>query len=242
MNDVILYGTLAAVLLLSLSSLLSMNPVLIALSLVAALMLILTQKLWFVIEALVFRHTNLIQVLGSQQLSGDRSTATRQIKGGFVATAMVLLKGDSRETVDREKIEGIIAHLNYPFRFVLHVKRLDVNRLLDRLQTQRGIKEIALARMSINAFGSNSAKVRQLKREIEQIEEDIRSISASTPVSLARYVATSAKSESRFAAEEHAKSQIRALASEFGAFLNSDAQILTGAELLNGLEIDSMVA
>ena len=231
---------LAAVLILSLSSLLSMNPALIALSLVAALALIVMQKLWFVVEALVFRHTNLVQVLGNQQLSGDRSTATRQVKGGFVATAIALLKGDARETVDREKIEGIIAHLNYPFRFVLHVKRLDTDKLLDKLQTQRGIKEIELAKAS--GAGSNSARIGQLKREIEQIEGDIRSISASTPVSLSRYIATSAKSESRFAAEERAKSQIRALAGEFGALLNSDAQILSGTDLLDCLETDSMVA
>ena len=242
MSDVILYGMLAAVLVLSLASLLSLNPVLISLSLVAALALIATQKLWFVAEALIFRHTNLIQVLGSQQLSGDRSTAIRQVKGGFVATAMALLKGDARENVDREKIEGIIAHLNCPFRFVLHAKRLDTGKLLDRLQTSRSMKEIELSKTGAKVTGQNSAKIGLLKREIEQIESDIRSISSSAPVSLARYIATCARSESRSAAEERAKSQIRMLASEFGALLKSDPQILTGTDLLDCLETDSMVA
>ena len=230
---------LAAVLILSLSSLLSLNVFLIALSLLAVLTLILTQKLWFVVEALVFKHTSLIQVLGDQQLSGIRSAAIRRAKGGFVATTMALLRGDARENVDREKIEAIIAHLNYPFRFVLDVKRLDANKLLDKLQTKRSLKEIALSKMSAN--GPSAAKMSAIKREIEEIERDISNISASTPVSLARYIATSAKSESRFAAEEHAKSQIRALASEFGTLLNSEAQILAGTDLLECLEIDSMV-
>jgi hypothetical protein len=241
LSDVIFYGLVAAVLILSLSSLLSLNTALIALSLLAALALILTQKLWFMIDALVFRHTNLIQVLGNQQLSGDRSTAIRQVKGGFIATSMALLKGDARENVDRDKIESIIAHLNYPFRFVLHVKRLDANKLLDKLQTSRSIKEIALSKIGTNGFGAKDAKAGMLKREIEQIEHDIRAITASTPLSLARYIATSARSESRFAAEEHAKSQIRALAGEFSTLLNSNAQILTGTDLLECLEIDSMV-
>lgn len=232
---------LAAVLIVSVASLLSLNVALIALSLIFLPALIIIHKLWYVIEAAIFRRTNLIQVLGSQQLSGDRATAVRAVKGEFVATATALLSGDVREGITRDKIEGIIIHLNYPFKFVLNVERLDINRLLDKLQTRRSMKEIELARASRNGREANAAKAGLLKREIEQIEHDIRSVSSGMPVKLARYIVTSARSESRFTAEERAKSQIRELASEFGALLNSDSQILTGNELLNLIEIDSMV-
>jgi hypothetical protein len=233
---------LAAVLLASIASLLSLNTVLIVTSLVAAPTLIAIYKLWYAIEAAVFRRTNLIQVVGNQQLGGDRATAIRAANDGFIATAVASLKGDARENVDRDKIENIISHVNYPFRFALHVERLDVNKMLDALQTKRGMKEIELARVSANGRCAGNAKVGLLKREIEQIGDDIRNISSGTPLRLARYITTSARSESRSAAEERAKSQIRELASEFGALLNSDSCILSGIELLDALEIDSMIA
>lgn len=232
---------LAAVLMMSVASLLSLNVILIALSLSSLLVLIVMHKLWYIIESVIFRHTSIIQVIGTQQLSGDRTAATREVKGGVVATAVALLEGDAKECVDREKIEGIIMHANYPFKFVLNVEKVNTNRLLDRLQTKRSMKEIELAKVSKNGREANSAKAGLLRREIEQIECDIKSMSSGMPVKLARYIATSAKSESGFAAEEHAKSQIRELASEFGALLNSNPQILTGNELLDVLEIDSMV-
>ena len=240
--DVIIYGLLAASLIVSVASLLTLNVALIALSLALILALIVMHKLGYVVEAVIFRRTNIIQVLGNQQLSGDRTTATREVEGGFVATATALLMGDSKETVDRERIEGIIARLNFPFKFVLHVEGIDTKKLLDRLQTMRSMREIELARTGGDGKGANSARVPMLKREIEQIEQDIRSISSGVPVRLARYVVTSAKSESRFSAEERARSQVRELAGEFGALLNSGFRVLTGNELLDALEMDSMVA
>ena len=241
MSDNVFYVGFAALLIVSIASLLSLNCVLIALSAVSLLVLIITHKLWYVIEAAIFKRTNLIQVLGEQQLSGDRTSAIRAVKGEFVATAMASLNGDAKEDLDKGKVEGIIARLNYPFKFVLSVERLNASKILDRLQTKRSMKEIELARISKNGREASAVKVGMLKREIEQIEQDIRSINSGTPVKLARYLATSARSESKFAATERAKSQIRELAVEFGALLNADSQVLIGSELVNALEIDSMI-
>jgi hypothetical protein len=242
MSETIFYVLLVSVLVASVASLLSLNTLLIAFSLISVPTLIIVYKLWYAIENAVFRRTNLVQVVGNQQLSGDRATATRVIKDGFVATAMASLNGDVRESVDRTKIEGIVSRIDYPFRFALHVEKLEVRKMLDALQTKRSMKEIELAKVSTNGKYASTAKSGLLKREIEQIENDIRSISSGTPLRLARYLATSARSESRSAAEERAKSQIRELASEFGALLNSDSRILSGGELLEALEIDSMMA
>jgi hypothetical protein len=241
LGETAFYGLLAAVLVTSLASLLSLNAALIALSAISLLALIIMHKLWYAVEAAMFKRTNLIQVLGNQQLSGDRAAATRAVKGGFVATAVALLRGDAKEELDRKKIENVIMHLDYPFKFVLNVEKINTDKLLDRLQTKRSMKEIELARLSRNGREANPAKAGSLKREIEQIEHDIMSMNSGMPLRLARYIATSARSESRFVAEERAKSQVRELASEFGALLNSDPQVLGGNELLDALEIDSMM-
>lgn len=237
-HDIKFYALTCVLALLSVASILTLNVSLIALTLAIAILLIAFYKLHYILESLIFKKTNLIQVLDGYELSGDRSAAIRRIEGNFSATAAALLLSGSEEAVDRNKVESIISNSHHAFKFVMQVERLDINKLLDRLQTKRGMREIELGRL--DGSKGNAAKASFIKRQIEQIDHEIERISTGgAPLKVSQYIMTSALSENKFNAQERAKSQLRELAGEFGALMGAKSEQLIGNDLLEVLRFDS---
>ncbi len=204
------------------------------------MLLVAFYRLHYLVDALIFRRTSLIQVVDSCELNGERSTAVRRLGGRYCATAAALLKTGPTERIEREKIEGIIANSRCQFRFVTQVETVDIGKLLDRLNTRMSMNEIALGRLSGRNEKGNIVKINRLKREIEHTKGEIEKISTGgAPLRVSQYIMTSAVSDNRFAAQERAKSQVRELVGEFGALLGSKAEILSGNELLEVLKFDS---
>lgn len=233
------YCLVSVLVLLSIACILTLNIALILVCLAAASVLVAFYRLHYLVDALVFRRSNLIQVIDSCELSGERSTAVRKLEGKYCATAAALLKTGPTERIEREKIESIIGNSRCQFRFVMQVEGVDIGKLLDRLNTRMSMDELALGRLSGRNEKGNIVKINRLKREIDHIRNEIDKISAAVPLRVSQYIMTSAVSENRFAAQERAKSQIRELAGEFGALLSSKAEILSGNELLEVLKFDS---
>ncbi len=223
----------------SIASIMTLNLFLIAFTAILVLISVILYKLWYVIDALVFRHTNLIEIFNGYELSGDRLSAIRRINEAVSSTTAAVLEANSTTEIDRSKIENIIAHINYPFKFVMQVERLNVNKITDKLETSRSLKEIELSRID-QSNNKKTLQANQLKRELEQIQHDINAIKVGeTPVKLIYYIMTSSLSETIYDAEERAKSQIRELSSQFDALLKSKSKIVTGNELITLLQIDS---
>lgn len=226
--------------LLAIASMLTLNIFLILFSLIICGILIVFYKLSYIIEAIVFRRTNLIQIIDGCELSGERTTAIRRIGNSFCATAVAFLENSSSESIEKEKIENIISNSHTTFRFVMQVEKVDINKLLDKLQTRRSMKEIELSRLHNSTTKINILKANSLKREIDQLEHDIEKISTGgAPLKVAQYLMTSAISDSKSNAQEKAKSQLRELVGEFGALLGSKAEILTGNDLIQLLKFDA---
>lgn len=227
--------------LIAIASLLTLNFWLIVGSLIIATLLVAFYRLNYIVDSLVFKHTNLIQVLDGCELSGDRSTAIRRLGNVFCATAVASMLNNSGESIDRQKIDNIISNSHCTFRFVLQVEKLDINKLLDRLQTKRGMKEIELARLKNNPKDTSS-KTGALRREIELIDHEIEKVGmGGAPLKVAQYIMTSAVSDSKFSAQENAKSQLRELVSEFGALIGTKSEILSGNDLLDQLKFDAVI-
>jgi len=240
-ENAVFYVLVALSVLTVIASAFTLNLLLITLSSALAFASAIVYRLWYVIESLIFKHTSLIQVFGKFELSGDRASAVRKESGIVSATAVAALAVGSKSEIDRKKIENILAHINYPFKFVMQAERLNIDKLLDGLQTRRSAKEIELSRMD-QSSQRHLPKANSIKRELELLGHDIESISAGeVPLKLAYYVMTTAVSESRFDSEERAKSQIRELSSQFDALLSSRSRQLRGNELLRILEIDSTI-
>jgi len=210
-------------------------------SLFITALIVVFYKLYYILEAVLFKHSNLVQVIDNSQLSGDRITAIRQVNGKYCATAAALINNGLNEVMDRAKVESIIANTHFPFRFIMQVERVDMNKLLDRLQTKRSMLEIELGKLNNYNVKSNVLRMNSIKRQIDQLDHDIEKINSNgTPLKVSQYIATSSVSENKFNAQEHARSQLRELSSQFGAIAGANSTILEGNDLLDLLKFNAI--
>lgn len=236
-DSLLFYVIMAVAGLLAVASILTLNPVVICLASASILVSVVIYKLWYVIDSLIFKRTNLIELFNGYELSKDRNSAIRRMDDRVSSTTAAILNVDKEASIDRVDIENIIAHISYPFKFVMQVEKLNVGKIMEGLQTSRSIKEIELSRLDT---ARSSVRINQLKRELELIHHDINAIkTGETPVKLAHYIFTTAVSDTFYDAEERAKSQIRELSSQFDALLKSKSRIMDGNELLDLLKVDS---
>lgn len=240
-HDIKFYIFVVILTIISIASLLSLNLLLIVISLSIAAFLIAFYKLYYILEAVLFKRTNLIQVIDSLELSGDRITAIRKVGGKFCAIAVALINNGLDEAMDRNKVESIIANTHFPFRFIMQVERVDINKLLDRLQTKRSMLEIELGKLGSHNVKSNVLRMNSVRRRIDQLDHDIGKISSGgAPLKVSQYIMTSSVSENKFNAQEHARSQLRELSSQFGAIAGAHSTILEGNDLLDLLKFDAV--
>jgi hypothetical protein len=239
MEDWKFIALLALSAIITVASIATLNTLLIAAGLITVLMIALLYRLWYVIEAVVFKHTRVVELFNGYELSGAREAATRKLNGAFSATAAALLTTSAKQGIELERLESIIQQTGAPFKFVLQVERLSAKKLLDAMQTKMSMKRLEISKLSTSSEKKNIARLDALKRETAELEREIATVSASTPMRLRHYIMTSALSENRFTAEERAISQIRELSNRFGAFLGAEPTLLSGSELTTVLELDS---
>jgi hypothetical protein len=239
MEDPKLVILLALAIMLTLASIATLNVALIAAGMAAVVMAALFYRLWYVIEALVFRHTNMIELFGGYEMSGTREVAIRKRGDAYSATAAALLATNARKGIDAAQVESIIQQTSTPFKFVLQAERLSAKKLIDALQTKISMKRLEAARFTASSDKSNAMKAEVLKKEIAELEKEVAVLSASTPMRLCHYIMTSALSENSFSAAERAILQIRALSNMLGAVLGAEPVLLSGSDLAAVLELDS---
>ncbi len=221
------------------SGLLIGSLLLIGMSVAMLTLGIAVYKGWYLIEAEVFRHSNLIQVLDGYQISADRQAAMRVHKGRYVATAVAELDTSAINDLDKERLEDIIKSTNMPFKLVIWVQQLNLAKTIDDLKTKKYSKEAQLSRLMREK--PNEQKLNAVKRAIAQIEADIIGISAGRiPLKLAYYIMVSAASESSFNAREDAITALKRITSSFDAILKSKSRLVTGNELVETLSFDAL--
>lgn len=215
----------------------SMNIYAIALSSVSLCLSIFIIKLWYIFDAILFKKSKVVQVSDNYEFESERLTATKIYRDGFTAIACARLSGPPKNAIDNKRIEGIIAHTNAPFRFVVEAERMDSKKIVDGLKTKRAMREIAISKVKSKEFDSARAKI--LEREIAEIDGEIKSItSGAMPLKLNTYLLTVAASENKVIATERAKSQIKEISGEFSAILEARFEVIEGKELISLLAHD----
>jgi hypothetical protein len=236
MPNIIVYLILAISAIASIASLASLNPYLIIFSVSVTACLFFLYKLWDVFEAVVIKKTGIVQIMGDYELEADRLSAVRGKDSGFSAVSAAILKDFPTKEINRENIERIISSSNSPFKFVVQVEKLNTGKITNDLKTKRRMKELELSRAR-SKKGTDSSKV--VERELELIESEIKSISTgAVPLKTSIYLMSFASSESRFAAQERAFSQIKELAGEFSAVLGAGFEVLEGNDLISVIRSD----
>jgi hypothetical protein len=238
-ENTLFYLLLALSVLTLAASIATLNPFLVAATALLLVSAASVFKLWYIIDSLIFKHTNLIEVFNGYELSGDRNCAIMRKGGTISATTAAVFTVGNDAAPESAQIENIIANFSHPFKFVMQVERLNTDKVVDDLRTKRSEKEIALSR--IEQKQQNLPRINQIKREIEQLEHDISAISSgNAPLRLAYYAVACAVSDTSYDAEEQAKSRIRELSSQFDGILKSKSRVLKGPDLLDLLKLDSM--
>jgi len=236
MQKVMAYGLIALAAISSAASVLSLNLYLITFSVSATVSLFFLYQLWDVFEAVIIKHTGVVQVIGDYELEADRFAATRKKGLHFSAVSAAILKDFPTKEINRENIERIISSSNSPFKFVVQVEKLNTRKITDDLKTKRRLKEIELSKARAKE-GTDSSTI--VEREIELIESEIKSISSgAVPLKTNIYLMSVGSSESRFAAQEKALAQLKEIAGEFSAVLGAGFEVVTGAELISIIKSD----
>ena len=226
----------------ALISVVTLSPYLIAFTSCTALTALVAFKGWGFIESWIFKHTNLVQVFGGFELCGSRDVVVARSGSGYTATSAARLTSLGQTEVSRDKVENLIAHVGAPFKLIAHVERIDVQRMLERLVTKKGMKEIELSRIARPSSGRGLAAADRLKAEIAYLDHEIEGINGGgVPLALVYYMMTSAYSESRHKAEEEARLQARELTSEFDAIFGTKSSQLSGEDMVRILRFDSVI-
>ncbi len=234
------YLVVALAVMLCVLSILTMNYVVIGIAVMVCALAAMEARIPEIIESYIYRHSNLIQVVGKYELCGDRQSALYREGGKFTAISAAILDIQGDEGLDRNKMENIISHVSCPFKFVTQTERINLDKISDNLLTKRGVLEIKLSRL--DQSNKHMMLMNRIKREMEVIDRELKALTTgSTPLNVAHYIVTSAVSGSALGAEEKAKMQIRSLCSQFEAALKSRSKPVSGEELIGLLENDMTV-
>ncbi len=238
MTDMHFYVFLLIAISLALASLLFMNAYIFAFSVLMLGIAISMYKLWYIIEGIIFRHSNIIKVIGPYELSSDRKVAIRHTENGFAAISAARLDTSQINEMNKEKLESIIGRIRLPFKLVMNVKQVNAKSLMAKLVTSRYEKELALSK----AKGSgNKAVEKALERQLELIQNDIDTISESRPLQLLYYVFAFSVSDSPALAREEALENIKNIAGAFDGAMNSKSSIVEAEELEDILLADMLI-
>lgn len=216
------------------------NAALFAFSVLMLTIGVIAYKAWYIIEPVIFRHSNIVEVLNGYELSGDRSAAIRKLGNGFSATSVALLDTSQTSSLEREKLESIIERAEKPFKLAMVVAPINTSRIINELKTKRYIKEAQLSRLSRGK--ADEARGRQIKRELDEIESNIVEItSGKVPLKILYYVMYAAVSESVTIAKDSSISGLGEISAAFDSALNSKSSILNGKDLIDVLSFDSTI-
>ena len=102
-HDMIFYLLVSVLVLLSVACVLTLNVALILACLAMASLLVAFYRLHYLVDAMIFRRTNLIQVIDSCELSGERSAAVREIQWKVLRNRSRILKTGPTERIERGK-------------------------------------------------------------------------------------------------------------------------------------------
>ncbi|MGC8537853.1 MAG: hypothetical protein ACP5MZ_02610 [Candidatus Micrarchaeia archaeon] len=231
-NDALAYAFLSAYSIGIIISALTLNAYAIVISLALLTIGTLLFKGWDIFLPIAVKHTGIIRLIGSYEVSGNQNAAVRQTKRGFSAVAYAVIDISDSEGLSRDKLEGIIARINVPFKLVLSVERLNMDKILDSLKTARHMKENQITRLS-GGSERNIQKINSVKRELEQIDNDIRSMtSGRMPLHALYYLSVEAESGNRYAAESAAVSGLDEVSGTISASTGYKVKAISGNELV----------
>ncbi len=219
-------------------SILTFNPIAISISAICLLILFIMLKFWDYINALFIKHSNFITLFNGYELAVDKSVAITKFNDIYHSIAIGYFIFEKDVEFDRDSLESIIKSNNIPFRFIINVEYINQERVLNNLETKKRFKEIQISNIYKK---KNLAKIDLIKRDIEVLSHDIKSISAGKPIKLVYYIFTYGDSENKFNAQSTAMRNLNSISSSFSSAFKCSFRYLQGQDLIKFLKFDMVI-
>jgi hypothetical protein len=239
MENFIVYIIAGACCIAAIASIITFNPYLIAITPLLGILFLILFKGWNIIEALLFKHTHIIQMFDGFELSGSRLTAVAREGGIYTSVSAAELVPTSNSEIDRDKLERLIRNFGFPFRLSTYVKRFKTDKIIEKLQVRRKMKEIELSRIHNQKSGTGMLKAARLKEEISCLNHELSQIQGGgVPLEMRYYVVTASSANLKYKADEEALSNLKEVLSGLNAILGTESAILSGPELIKMIKFD----
>ncbi len=189
-------------------------------------------------KANIIHSERLLGVNGSDgnMIEGnDKLCLLSRLNNGYTAIAASSINGSGNGKLDRDSMESIISKTEFPFRFMASVERVNLKNFMEKLQTQKRIKEIQLSRLDKSSHKSAMVEAR-LRAEISHLSDEIEDfVSGGTPVDVHYYVIVSEYGDNAYAAQNSAKMAIKQVSSLFDSVLGSTSKVLKASEIIRAI-------
>jgi len=227
-NDCIVYGALAVLMALSV---LTMNPVILISAIFAALLAAVYSRAYHIINPIMARRFGIIEMCNGYTLGNGGRAASMRREHDFIGVAVAIVRQTSEIKNGAAIFEELLVKTRVPFELRIGVVQVDRKKFTEDLETQRRIKEIELS----GADPADQKKVSSVRRQISEIEHEIRSIrDGDVSLNSRITIRTSCTGFSEAAVLNDAERQISSIAEVFCAAFNMDYYIARG-EILLGL-------
>ncbi len=212
------------------------NLYLIALTSVLLLFSALYMNSGHIINNILIRRSNIIEIYNGYKLSNGLDSAVKKIGNEYFAVSVALLMIEKANGASHETIRSLVESIHEPFEFGILLKEADRKRLLEGIEVKRRMKEISLSRID----PKQQDKINALRREIDILGVEIENITKSgKALDVIVKLSSFAKSEVEAEASRESAASIRHIADAFSASLGMDYEILRGEELLGFLEVNT---
>ncbi len=172
---------------------------------------------------------------GNMLEGNDKLCLLARSSNGYTAIAASSINGSENGKLDRDSIESIVSKTEFPFRFMVSVERVNLKNFMEKLQTQKRIKEIQLSRLDKSSQKSAIAEAR-LRAEISHLSDEIDDfVSGGTPVKVNYYIMVSEHGDNAYAAQNSAKIAIKQVSSLFDSVLGSTSKVLKAPEIIRAI-------
>ncbi|MGA3020877.1 MAG: hypothetical protein ABSD68_02930 [Candidatus Micrarchaeales archaeon] len=178
----------------------------------------------------------IIEIYNKYKVSENLSSAVKKVGNSYFSVSCAILKKVSGER-NGELISSLISNTDFPFEFSIGLRSVNKEKILDGLETKRRFKEIEIARADPKKYDKTNC----LRRELEIIESDIKSIRSQKPLALSLKLKTFASSSDESDAATETSQNIERLASSFSSSLGFEHEILKGERLMDELCLERQV-
>ncbi len=181
-----------------------------------------------IINGLLLKKGKIVEVCMGYRLSDDVRSIVKAQGNSHVAISCVIARSSSTER-NGETLNALLRNIDFPFEFSMGMKAIDQEKVLDKLEEKRRLKEIEIARCDAKKYD----RVNGLRRELSIIESEIRSMRGQKMLTLALKLKTFCTAGSSFEAARGSASNAEKLASAFSSSLGFECEMLRGERLLD---------